>query len=61
VSALNPEKALIFRIMHIDNVPWLIDHGLHCRYSPDFDPNFRTIGNPELIERRRHRKVPIPP
>jgi len=47
VSALNPEKALIFRIMHIDNVPWLIDHGLHCRYSPDFDPNFRTIGNPE--------------
>lgn len=28
---LNPEKALIFRIVHADNVPWILDHdGLHC-------------------------------
>lgn len=33
MSALCPEKALIFRIMHIANVPWALDHGLHCRNS----------------------------
>jgi hypothetical protein len=61
MSQLGPEKALIFRITHIDNVPWILDHGLHCRSSSVCDPNFRMIGNPELIERRRHRLVPIPP
>ena len=61
MSALNPEKALIFRITHIDNVPWALDHGLHCRKSPEFDPKFRNIGNPELISRRHLRKVPIAP
>lgn len=61
MGALNPDKALIFRITHVDNVPWLLDHGLHCRSSPDFDPNFRSIGNPELIARRQHRVVPVPP
>lgn len=61
MSQFGPEKALVFRITHIDNVPWILDHGLLCRNSPDFDPNFRNIGNPELIERRHHRTVPIPP
>lgn len=61
MSALNPEKALIFRIMHISNLPWMLDHGLHCRNSTDSDPNFRSIGNPDLIARRHHRPVPIPP
>jgi hypothetical protein len=61
MSTLNPDKALIFRITHIANVPWMLDHGLHCRNSPDFDPNFRNIGNPDLISHRHHRVVPIPP
>jgi ssDNA thymidine ADP-ribosyltransferase DarT-like protein len=61
MSALNPEKALIFRITHIANVPWLLDHGLHCRNSSEFDPNFHNIGNPDLISRRHHRTVPVTP
>ena len=24
---LNPQKALIFRIVHIRNVPWILEHG----------------------------------
>jgi len=31
---LNPERALIFRIVHVANVPWILDHGLHCKNSP---------------------------
>lgn len=61
MSSLTPEKGLIFRITHIANVPWILDHGLHCRNSPERDPNYAEIGNPELIEKRRHRTVPVPP
>ena len=56
---LNPDKARIFRITHRNNVPWILDNGLHCRNSGVVDPNFVTIGNPELVEKRRHRDVPI--
>jgi hypothetical protein len=28
---LNPEKALIFRIVHRDCVEWILEHGLHAR------------------------------
>jgi len=61
MSSLNPDKALVFRITHIANVPWILDHGLHCRNSPERDPAFREIGNPELIEKRAGREVPLPP
>jgi len=26
---LNPEKALIWRIIHRDNLPWILTKGLH--------------------------------
>jgi len=61
MSSLNPEKALIFRITHIANVPWMLEHGLDSRNSPEFDPNFRSIGNPDLISKRHLRAVPVPP
>lgn len=58
---LNREKGLIFRITHIENVPWILDHGLHCRSSTTCDPTFRQIGNQELIARRRGIRVPVEP
>jgi hypothetical protein len=61
VSSIKPENGFIFRIAHLANVPWILDHGLHCRNAQDCDPNYVEIGNPELIEKRRHRIVPIPP
>jgi hypothetical protein len=58
---LTPEKARIFRITHIENVPWILENGLHCCNSPCRDPSFYEIGNPELIGKRTQRIVPIPP
>ena len=58
---LNPEEALIFRIVHRDNLPWILDHGLHARNSHMPDPNFRAIGNADLIDKRATRPVPVPP
>lgn len=58
---LNPEKALVFRITHVRNVPWLLERGLHCRAAETIDPGFVAIGNQELIEKRQTRPVPVPP
>lgn len=58
---LTPEKGLIFRITHRSNVPWILQNGLHCPDAGLPDPGFVKIGNPELIELRRDRKVDIPP
>jgi len=58
---LNSDKALIFRIVHRDNLPWILDHGLRAKNGGKLDPNFRNIGNPDLIDKRSRRVVPIPP
>lgn len=58
---LNSDKAFIFRITHIQNVPWVLANGLHCRNSDQTDPRFVTIGDPEIIVMRDTRTVPIQP
>ena len=58
---LNPQKALVWRIVHRDGVPWILDHGVHCRNSKMQDPHYVNIGNAELIDRRSHHAVPIGP
>jgi hypothetical protein len=60
-SSLNPEKALIFRIVHVESVPWTLRNGMNCGNSALRDPNFVNIGNTELIDRRSRRQVPVPP
>jgi len=58
---LNPEKALIWRIIHRDNLPWVLAHGLHCGNSALRAPNWVSIGNSELIDKRARHAVPVPP
>lgn len=58
---LTPDKALIFRIVHVDNLPWLLRHGLQCRNFGHRHPNYQSIGNPELIEKRQRREIPVDP
>jgi hypothetical protein len=58
---INAERALIFRIVHRDNVPWILDNGLHCRNSTTFDPNYVDIGNLDLIGKRDGHPVPMEP
>lgn len=58
---LNPEKAWIFRITHIENVLWYLENGLHCCNSECLNPDYVEIGNPDLIGKRDKREVPIHP
>ena len=62
MSDLNPTKAFIFRIVHVANVPWILEHdGLFSRNSPEQDPNYVNIGSIELIDKRSRRVVTVPP
>lgn len=60
-DVLSPEKALIFRITHIDNLSWIAKNGLWAQPSGHVDPSFVQIGNPDLISARSSREVPLPP
>lgn len=58
---LNLNKALIWRITHRRNLPWILLNGLHAGGSNVRSPDWVTIGNQELIDRRQHRTVPLAP
>lgn len=51
----------LFRITHIDNLPFILKNGLHSPGSKIQDPDFRPIGFPALIDYRKERIVPISP
>lgn len=57
-ATLNPVKALIWRIVHRDNIPWILDNGLHCGNSIVEAANWVPIGNPELTTKRAAHPVP---
>lgn len=58
---LNAQKALIFRITHRENIPWILRYGLHASNSNVLDPGFRAIGNADLINKRSTRPVSVGP
>ena len=59
--ALTQKNGLIFRITHRDNVPWILENGMHARNGARFDAWCRNIGNIDLIDKRLRRAVPVPP
>ncbi len=58
---LNPDNALIWRIVHRDNLPWILDKGLYCGNSSVKYSGWVNIGNQELIAKRADHPVPHPP
>lgn len=58
---LNRDKALIWRITHINNLPWILENGLHAANSSTQTSKWESIGNLDLINKRANRQVPIAP
>ena len=58
---LTASRGLLFRITHVANLPWLLRYGLHVAGGQVGDPSFTAIGNPDLIDKRTRRAVPLPP
>lgn len=55
------EKALIWRILHRDNLAWVLDNGLHCGNSNRKSDTWISIGNAELIDKRASHGIPVAP
>jgi hypothetical protein len=58
---LNPEKALIFRICHRDNILEVFEDGGCYSWSAAKSGKFVDIGNRELIAKRKSHPVPCGP
>lgn len=60
MSNLNPQKGLIFRIVHKENAGLILDDGCRCRSATE-GSQYVEMGNPELIQKRGRRAVPCGP
>lgn len=58
---LNPKKALIWRIVHSDNLSWILTNGLYCGNGGRRFSGWVSIGNTELIDKRFTHAVHLPP
>jgi len=58
-TEFNPQKALIWRIIHRDNLPWILEHGLHAGNSAIKSDSWVHIGNEELIGKRSRLEIPV--
>lgn len=55
------EKALIFRITHVDNLDSVLANGCMSRIAAQQQADYTEVGNLELIAKRNTRDVPCPP
>ena len=58
----SPDKALIFRISHIDNLEWILNRkALEARNHSPENKSFKPIGSDEIIRKRSRVQVPVEP
>ena len=57
----NIKSLLIYRMTHIDNIPYIVKNGLWAKLSGVSDPDFIPIGNSEIISRRTQKSVNVNP
>jgi ssDNA thymidine ADP-ribosyltransferase, DarT len=47
----------VFRIIHYQNLEYILQHGVYYRNNPNFPANYVNIGNPEIINSRDTKPV----
>lgn len=56
-----PERPIyIYRMIHFDNIKYVLQKGMCCKDHPDADPNYINIGNMQLIEDRKTYPIRLP-
>ena len=55
------KSLLVYRMTHVDNVPFIVANGLWSKLSGVQDPDFKAIGNPAIIDRRTNKPVGVIP
>jgi hypothetical protein len=61
VPGRQPDIVKIYRIVHIDNIEYLLANGMHHREHADADPDYINIGDSDLIAKRNEYPVGINP
>ena len=57
-----PANILLYRLIHIDNLEYILStQKLVCPDHPERSPNYRPIGETELIRLRGERSLPVKP
>ena len=54
-------KIWLYRIVHIDNLKYLLEHGMFNKSHANADPNYINIGDSTLIQQRNEYNVAINP
>lgn len=54
---MNKTLKYAFRITHIDNIPYIDRYGLVRANSPLRDPNYVSLGDPQVIVKREQRQI----
>jgi len=61
MPANKPDIVRVYRIVHVDNVEYILKNGLFTRHHPRADPDYINIGDTELITKRNNYSVKINP
>jgi len=61
MSIPEPHKLWLYRIVHIDNLKYLLEHGMYHRAHKNADPNYINIGDNVLIQQRNDYNVGVNP
>lgn len=56
-----PSVVYLYRITHYKNLPFILQHGLHCPAAELKDPNYINIGKKDIIEKREQKRIVIAP
>jgi hypothetical protein len=56
-----PNIVRLYRIVHIDNVAYLLENGIYAHTHENADPNYINIGDANLIAQRKEYPVGINP
>lgn len=55
----HPEKVWLFRMLHWQNVEYVLQNGICCREHVSADPNYINIGMRSLIQDRHEHPIPL--
>jgi hypothetical protein len=59
MAKIDITSLFVYRIIHIDNLEYILKHGLYVRDHKKFDPDYINIGNSEIIDVRKSSPVRI--
>lgn len=55
--SLGLEQVYLYRMIHLENIPHILQYGITHKNSPNANPNFIAIGDTRLIDTRSTKRI----